>query len=139
MTQFTLKVHRVGDPPLAVVPPSGHLIHVQDNLMAVVIEHGMQSGEPSIAILGVGPHGIGAMLETSLDKFIMAATGCQALAQGQLGWTQPAGAATIMPNQAGVHEANFHVNRERPDILGRQCDDRNCDREHTTAIWKIEP
>jgi len=79
MTQMRLKFHCKGDPPMDFLPPSGLYAQAQDNITAVVIEGGMQSGEPSVCLLGISKDGVGVILETSLDKLLMAASGLKAL------------------------------------------------------------
>lgn len=61
-----------------------------------VVEGGMKSGEPSVVILSdVGEGTI--ILQTSLDKFLMGASGMIALAEKKWGWKRPEGHATLMP------------------------------------------
>lgn len=135
MTQLTLKIHRKGDPPLDFVPPSGVIVHVQDRLTVALLEGGMTSGEPSIAIMGVSPVGHGVIVETSLDKFLMAAVGLIGLAEAQLGWAMPSGYASLLPG-GDVSEGRFHRHPDDPARLGPECLSKVCDQDHLTALWR---
>lgn len=127
MTQISLRAHKKGDPKIPLVFPSGMMVHVQDTLTCVVLEAGMQSGEPSVMILGIDNDGVGVVLETSLDKFIMAAMGLKSLAENQLGWKQPEGHASIIPggpiDQVRVHE------------IPEGCYDQHCTKGHIDAVF----
>jgi len=118
------------------LPPSGLYAQAQDNITAVVIEGGMQSGEPSVCLLGISKDGVGVILETSLDKLLMAASGLKAMAETKFGWEQPEGYASIM--SPDIHEQLFHKNETDPDFLGDPCSDKICSREHHSVIWRVE-
>lgn len=95
MPSINLSTHRIGDPEGAL--RSGETIVMHDNAgnwRAVLIEGGMASGEPSVAIIvpvpGEQGDGAVAILETSLLAFQAASRGLVAMAETRLGWTMPA-------------------------------------------------
>lgn len=138
MTEISIRSHRVGDPPIEFVPPTGVVVHVPDRLTFAVLESGMESGEPSVMILGVSPEGIGTALETSLDKLLAAAVGLRGMAEAQFGWEQPTGHATLMPS-ATIREARHHVRSSPDDVaLADECTDRHCAEPHAIVVWRIE-
>ena len=67
-----------------------------------VIEAGMASGEPSV-IMGIVDHDkvwarpLTVYTQTSLDKFLTAAAGMEALAKTRFNWVRPEGSVTLMP------------------------------------------
>jgi hypothetical protein len=134
MTTISLRALHKHDPPIDFTPPSGHVIHVVDNLTCVVIEAGMASGDPSVMILGVSHKGHGVAIETSLDKFLSAGVGLRALAEGQFGWVLPEGHASIVPG-GGFDEGRFHL--DAAGGLGEPCYSKTlCTERHVHAIWR---
>lgn len=67
-----------------------------ERLTFVVVEGGMQSGEPAVIMIGEDDFGT-FVLQTSLDKLIMGTIGLKALAQSRFGWKEQEGHATLMP------------------------------------------
>lgn len=67
-----------------------------ERLTFVVVEGGMQSGEPAVIMIGEDDFGT-FVLQTSLDKLIMGTIGLKALAQSRFGWKESEGHATLMP------------------------------------------
>jgi hypothetical protein len=64
-----------------------------------VCEGGMQSGEPSVIMHVYDPDmAENVFIQTSLDKFLMAAQGLVALAKQDWGWERPEGYASIVPD-----------------------------------------
>lgn len=61
-----------------------------------VCQGGMVSGEPSVIIASSSKAGT-VMLQTSLDKFLMGASGMSSLATSLWGWKQQEGYASILP------------------------------------------
>lgn len=93
MPSISLQLLRHDDPSGALNP--GESIAIHDNTgewRAVLIEHGMSSGQPSVALIVPIPGAPGAVvvLETSLLVLRAAARGLEAMAEAQLGWTLPA-------------------------------------------------
>lgn len=121
----SMKKNETADP--IMTPPSGITVHVADKLRCVVLEGGMASGEPSVAILGVDPNGVGVVVQTSLDKFVMAAIGLKAFAERDFGWVQPEGQVSIIPG-GPIDEVLVH---EIPE----GCYDRNCQQGHIHAVF----
>lgn len=94
MPSISLQILRSDDPNGAL--RGGETIAIHDNVgawRAVLIEHGMASGQPSVAIIvpvpGEHDDGAVAIFETSLLAFRAAARGLEAMAEAQLGWTLP--------------------------------------------------
>lgn len=133
MTEVTLKVHKKNDPPLDFSPPSGLVVHVPDKQTFVLLEGGMVSGEPSIAILGISQDGVGVMMETSLDKLLMAANGMRGLAENQLGWEQPEGNATVMSEE--ISQERWHYDDKG---LIAVCLAKACPLRHANVVWRKE-
>ena len=67
-----------------------------DALTVCVIEAGMASGEPSVAIYANDEQG-SVIIQTSLDKFLAGASAMMTMAQTRWGWERPEGYATLMP------------------------------------------
>lgn len=95
MPSISLQTLRSDDP--TGVLGDGETIALHDNAgqwRAVLIEHGMASGQPSVAIIvpvpGEHADGAVAIFETSLLAFQAAARGLVAMAETHLGWTLPA-------------------------------------------------
>ena len=93
MPSISLNLLRSDDSAGALNP--GETIAIHDNAgnwRAVLIEHGMSSGQPSVALIVPipGRPGAVAVLETSLLVLRSAARGLEAMAETQLGWTLPA-------------------------------------------------
>lgn len=61
-----------------------------------VVEGGMKSGEPAVIIASKND-GVNVILQTSLDKFLMAAVGMTEAAKERWGWEQPEGYVSIFP------------------------------------------
>jgi hypothetical protein len=59
------------------------------NWRVILIEQGMESGQPSVAISIPLPNGKVVVHEISLLALIAAARGAQAMAEAQLGWKMP--------------------------------------------------
>jgi len=104
MTTINIRAHRKDEGPIDFRPPAG-MVHAADNTTFVVMEGGMQSGEPSVMILAINGKGQGLAVETSLDKFLAAAIGMKGLAEQQFGWVQPEGYATLMPPSKEARKA----------------------------------
>lgn len=138
MTQIHVAARRKDDPPADnFTPPSGQYVLVADGLRFLVIEAGMESGEPSVIIYGISQFGDGAIMETSLDKLLMAAAGLMGLAEVQFGWERPEGYASLIPN-AEIGEGRFHPHPDDDARLGEPCDIKNCSEpKHLTAMWRI--
>lgn len=80
--------------PAGALRPGEHVV-MHDNAgswRAVLIERGMASGQPSVAIVVPvpGEQGAVAVFETSLLAFQAAARGLVGMAETQLGWEMPA-------------------------------------------------
>lgn len=133
MTQMKIKLHRKDDEPIEFLPPAGLVAQAQDNITVLLVEGGMKSGEPSVCLLGVSKDGVGVIIETSLDKFLMAAQATKAMAETQLGWVMPDGYAAL--DASHIHEALYHKNPDAPDILGTPCFDKTCAVKHHKVIW----
>ena len=95
MPDISLQVLRFIDSSTALRP--GEHVVMHDNAgswRAVLIERGMTSGQPSVAIIvpvpGEHADGAVAIFETSLLAFQAAARGLVAMAETQLGWEMPA-------------------------------------------------
>ena len=82
---------RMLDLPLPIIDLSGN-----EKMTFCVIESGMQSGEPSVMIISANIEG-SIILQTSLDKFMTAASTMAALAEERWGWSRPEGHFTLMP------------------------------------------
>lgn len=136
MTKSTIRIHRKGDPPMDFLPPSGLYAQAQDNITAVVIEGGMQSGEPSVCLLGVSKDGVGVILETSLDKMIMMTQGMVSMVEAQLGWVRPEGYAIL--THPDIHEQLFHKVPDDNHLLGTPCFDKTCSEAHHVVMWRTE-
>lgn len=94
--QITIVVQKKDEPPK--LNPCAPLIDCTniDAMTFCLMEGGMTSGEPSVIIVSEDNEGSIA-LQTSLDKFLAAAVGLKAAAEGQLGWKEKAGYSTLMP------------------------------------------
>lgn len=93
------------DPPqLANLPEPVINLTANETMSICLVESGMVSGEPSVIIISSDREG-SVCLQTSLDKFLMAATGMMAAAQGKWGWKQPDGYATLMPMDNDARKA----------------------------------
>ena len=87
MPNISLRYLKVGDPP--VFPGLEPILRDQNgDWQAVVIEEGMASGQPSVAIVINTTDGP-IVIETSLAVFQSAARGLVAMAETQFGWTMP--------------------------------------------------
>lgn len=67
-----------------------------EKMTVCVIEGGMGSGEPSVMIISSDDEG-SVCLQTSLDKFMMAASAMASAATHHWGWVQQEGSFTLMP------------------------------------------
>lgn len=83
-------------PKLHIDPNSVIDLMSNESMTVVVMEKGMASGAPSVVIVSQNPGGT-VMLQTSLDKFLMAAAGMKAVAESRFGWVQPEGTFSILP------------------------------------------
>lgn len=87
MPSVDLLFHKTGDPP--VIPDVNCVLHDRSGKWtAVVIEGGMGSGNPSVALVIKTPQG-DVIVETSLLAFNAAARGLVAMAETQFGWEMP--------------------------------------------------
>lgn len=87
MPGISLSVLKQGDPvPLGNEPLFLH--YNGPHLRVIVLESGMQSGEPSVAIIAKTDKG-NVIIETSLLAFNAAARGAVGMAETQLGWKMP--------------------------------------------------
>lgn len=90
MPDISLSVLRSNDPSGSLRPGETVAAHYNGPLRAVVIEHGMASGQPSVALIVPLPGGDEVtIIETSLLIFQAAARGLVGMAETQLGWTMP--------------------------------------------------
>ncbi len=74
----------------------------RESISFVLIEGGMGSGEPSVIIVSeptgqIPDHPNTFILQTSLDKLLIAAQGFYTGATERWGWKWPAGGFTLMP------------------------------------------
>lgn len=84
------------DPPqLTLLEPVLDLSS-NEKITFAVIEGGMQSGEPAVMIISADAEGT-ILLQTSLDKFMTAASTMAAMAENKWGWKRPEGHFTLMP------------------------------------------
>jgi len=74
-----------------VISPDSISVHTatEEAWQAILIEKGMSSGHPAVALVVPLPDGTVAVHETSLLAFQAAARGLVAMAEGQLGWEMP--------------------------------------------------
>jgi len=95
----------VKDPPVLadIRRPLIDLTH-NEKITFVVIEKGMQSGEPAVIISSEDEEGSIA-LQTSLDKFMSGAMLMAGIAENQWGWVRPEGYATLMPPDKKTRKA----------------------------------
>ena len=93
------------DPPKLVDLPGPVIDQTHNEVITFcVVEAGMQSGEPSVII--VSSDDLGSIcLQTSLDKFLMGASGMIALAENQWGWKRPEGHFSLMPPDRETQKA----------------------------------
>lgn len=92
------------DPPqIEAVPPMVDLTW-NEVITFCVLEGGMKSGEPSVIIVSQDDEG-SVSLQTSLDKFLMAASAMATAAETRWGWKRPEGHATIMPPDKETRKA----------------------------------
>lgn len=93
------------DPPqlLNLQRPIADFSH-NHSITFCIIEEGMSSGEPAVMIISESPQG-SIVLETSLDKLLMAASGMISAAESRWGWKQPVGHATLMPPDRETRKA----------------------------------
>lgn len=72
-----------------------------EKMTFVLVEAGMTSGEPSVIIAVEHPAFIAfpksVIVQTSLDKLLMAASALASAAETRFGWERPEGHATLMP------------------------------------------
>ena len=86
------------DPPqLQSIPPVIIDRTHKEDITFCVVEGGMASGEPSVLIVSEDFFQGSVVLATSLDKFLMGASGMAAQAEEHWGWKRPEGHATLMP------------------------------------------
>lgn len=85
------------DPPrLANIAAPIIDLTANERIIFCVVEAGMSSGEPSVIIVSSDDHG-SVCLQTSLDKFMAAASGMAAAAEANWGWQRPEGHWTMLP------------------------------------------
>jgi hypothetical protein len=97
MTQMRFIAQGVNDPPpLALDPRTTLAPDPNTPWTVVVVERGMASGQPAVAVVVEFDNG-GVIVQTSLDKFLAAASSMATLAETRFGWTRPEGHATLMP------------------------------------------
>lgn len=90
-------VQGVSDPPvLADIQTPVFDLSANPSMTFVVIEKGMQSGEPAVMIMSTSHEG-SLLLQTSLDKLMTAASTCASLAENRWGWKRPEGYFSLMP------------------------------------------
>lgn len=95
----------LNDPPRLseITQPIADL--TQNPAMTVcLIQGGMQSGEPSVIIVSEETDG-SVCLQTSLDKWLMAAIAFVSYAEERWGWKRPEGFATLMPMEKEQRKA----------------------------------
>lgn len=82
------------------------ILDLSDNekMTFCVIEGGMKSGEPAVLIVSETATG-SVVLQTSLDKFLMAAHAMTESAKTNWEWEQPEGYASIMPMEPEARKA----------------------------------
>lgn len=83
-------------PKLRAINPPVMDFSNNEKITFCVIEGGMKSGEPSVMIISQDHRGT-AVLQTSLDKFLLAASSMATSAEVGWGWERPEGHASIMP------------------------------------------
>jgi hypothetical protein len=95
--EIKIIIQGVEDPP-QMTTLKQPIVDLMDNdkLTVCVIERGMVSGEPAVAIISENNDG-SFIMQTSLDKFLSAASGMATAAESRWGWKRPEGHATIMP------------------------------------------
>ena len=87
MPSIDVRYLKVGEPP--PFPDVDPVVHDnQGDWTAVVIESGMESGQPSVALMVPTPQGT-VILETSLLAFQAAARSLVAMAETNFGWEMP--------------------------------------------------
>lgn len=84
------------DPPRLDLPQPIIDMTGIERMMFCVMEGGMASGEPSV-IIAVSDKEGSVAFQTSLDKFLAAATGMVAYAETHWGWTRPEGYYSLVP------------------------------------------
>jgi hypothetical protein len=67
-----------------------------ESMTVVLLERGMNSGEPSVLIVSMDDQG-SVVLQTSLDKFLSAAQAMATGAEQRWGWKRPEGYSALMP------------------------------------------
>lgn len=94
--QISIIAQDLDGPPVFV--PNRYVTDLthRTTLTTCVVEKGMTSGEPSVIICSQGVEGT-VYLQTSLDKFLTAASGMMAMAETRWGWKRPEGSFTILP------------------------------------------
>lgn len=91
MPSISLQVLRFGDDTGALLNDETVAEHTTgDGWRAVLLEGGMSSGDPAVAVIVPLGDGRVAVHETSLLAFQAAARGLVAMAETQFGWTMPA-------------------------------------------------
>ena len=89
MPAIGLQLLRVDDPPPFPIEPEQLIAQFRDEKWELVlIEHGMASGQPSVA-LSIQKDGKFIFAETSLVAFLAAARGLRGMAEARLGWQEP--------------------------------------------------
>ena len=88
MPSFTVHALGIADPPL--FPDREISQHIQgEHLDLVVINGGMESGQPSVMLIAHLPDGTDLVIETSLLAYQSSARTAVAMAETQFGWEMP--------------------------------------------------
>lgn len=91
MPEVSIELFRKTDEGPRVDPGSIAYATNEAPWRAILIEGGMSSGQPSVAVvIPVGSVGLVVVHETSLLALQAMARGLVAMAEGQLGWEMPA-------------------------------------------------
>lgn len=96
MIAHVLAQDRNGPPMLASLRAPVIDLTLNNEMTFVVCERGMASGDPSVIIVSSDAEG-SVCIQTSLDKFLLSASGMAAMAETRWGWQPQEGHLTLMP------------------------------------------
>lgn len=103
--EMRIILQRKDQPPrLTNLTPPMIDLSANEVITLVLVEGGMQSGEPAVLIVSSDNEGT-VCLQTSLDKYLMGGQSMLSLAENQLGWKRPEGYMSLMPPDKATRKA----------------------------------
>lgn len=105
--------------PARILPMNQPTIDFSTNpkMMFILHEDGMMNGDPSVMIISSLPEGT-LILQTSLDKFITAASAMATTAELSWGWVRPEGHSSLMPPDAKTRKELLRCIKKQLEEMG---------------------